>query len=216
MATRTTDAKQLYTEYDARHPDDRSRLFDSVARAVDADRVLYPGSYIDIAPSFHFDDVTYVDTDRRAARFFAQHDTVHELVATHRNARSRSRSFRLEFHHLDYMLDLPIPDESIDLLVSLYAGFVSEYCARYLGVGGHVLVNSSHGDAAMASIDPRLRLVAVVDRRDDRYHVRTQKLDQYLIPKRGTPPTRDELHQLGRGIAYTRSPAVYLFEKTRR
>ncbi len=207
---------RLYAGYDARHPDDRSQLFEALSVAADADRVLYPGSYIDIAPSFHFDDVTYVDTDRRAERFFAQHDLVRDVVATRRGARGRMRSFRLAFHHLDYTADLPVPDESVDLLISLYAGFISEHCGRYLRPGGHLLVNSSHGDAAMASIDPRFNLVAVVERRNSHYRLAAERLDEYLIPKRGTPPTHDELHQLGRGIACTRSAAAYVFERTAR
>ena len=212
MATPTTDPKQFYDDYGDRHPDDRSRLFESVSGYVDADRVLYPGSYIDLAPSFHFDHVVYVDTDRRAARFFAQHEAVNELVATHRSNLKRPGPFHLQFHHLDYTADLPVEEASVDLLVSLYAGFVSEHCIRYLRVGGHLLANSSHGDASMASIDPRLRLIAVVDRAGDRYRIRTD-VDGYLIPKRGTPPNRDELHQLGRSIAYTRTAAAYLFQR---
>ncbi|MGI9616017.1 MAG: hypothetical protein ACR2QO_24100 [Acidimicrobiales bacterium] len=216
MATPTADPKQFYADYGARHPDDRSKLFEAVSASIDADRVLYPGSYIDIAPSFHYDDVTYVDTDRRAARFFAQHDAVQELIEAHRNVDGNPRPFRLSFHHMDYADRLPIEDESVGLLISLYAGFISEHCSRYLAVGGHLLVNPSHGDAAMASIDPCLRLVAVVDQRNDSFHLSTDRLDEYLIPRRGTPPTSDELRQLGRGIAYTRSAAVYLFQKTRR
>ncbi|MFN3255605.1 MAG: hypothetical protein ACE37B_07910 [Ilumatobacter sp.] len=216
MANRTFDAAQFYADYGARHPEDRSRLFEAVSQAVDADRVLYPGCYIDIAPSIHFDDVTYIDTDRRAARFFAQQDAVHHIVSQHRSTTRTSRPFHVEFHHQDYTTNLPIADESIDLLISLYAGFISEHCTRYVGIGGHLLVNSSHGDAAMASLDPRWRLAAVVNPRGDRYHVRTERLDDYLIPKRGTPPTHAELHQLGRGIAYTRTAAAYLFAKVAR
>lgn len=52
-----------------------------------------------------------------------------------------------------------------DLLISLYAGFVSEHCTCHLRNGGLLLVNSSHGDAAMASIDDRYRLVGVVSSR---------------------------------------------------
>ena len=172
------------------HPDDRSRLFESVSAVVDARRVLYPGSYIDIAPSFQFDDVTYVDLDRRAARFFAEREVIQELVVANREDHHRSRPFRFDFHHLDYTEDLPVAHESVDLLISLYAGFVSEYCTRYLRTGGRLLVNSSHGDVAMASLDPRLRLVAVVDRRKRGvgYRVGTDRLDEYLIPKRGMPP----------------------------
>ena len=98
------------------------------------------------------------------------------------------------------------------LLVSLYAGFVSEYCTRFLQPGGWLLANSSHGDAAMASIDPRYRLGAVVDAGSGTYTVSDRDLDSYLIPKRPTEITPQFLHQTGRGIAYTRSPSAYLFE----
>lgn len=46
------------------------------------------------------------------------------------------------------------------------------------------------------------------------YRVRTDRLDDYLIPKRGHPPTADELHRTNRGIAYTRNASAYLFCKT--
>lgn len=216
MTTRSFDAAQFHADFGDRHPEDRSRLFEAVSHTTDAGRVLYPGSYIDIAPSFHFDDVTYVDTDRRAARFFAQRDAVHEIVDRHRGTTGSSRTFHFAFHRHDFTTNLPIADESIDLLISLYAGFVSEYCTRYVGLGGHLVVNSSHGDAAMASIDPRWRLVAVVDRSGDRYRVGTERLDDHLIPKRGFPPTHAELHRLGRAIAYTRTAAAYLFRKVAR
>ena len=42
-----------------------------MASFIDAERALYPGSYVDLAPSFVWPSVTYVDTDRRAAQFFA-------------------------------------------------------------------------------------------------------------------------------------------------
>ena len=62
--------KQLWEKQNW-HPGDRVGLFSAVAGALEASTVLYPGSYIDIAPSFVFDHVTYVDIDRRAARFFS-------------------------------------------------------------------------------------------------------------------------------------------------
>ena len=43
-------------------------------------RVLYPGSYVDVAASFVFSNVTYVDMDRRANRFFGDADGVREII----------------------------------------------------------------------------------------------------------------------------------------
>jgi len=154
---------EFHADYD-KHPDDRIRLFRAVADAVPhGARVLYPGSYVDIAPSVWFDDVTYVDTDKRAAKFFDHAVAVLQLIDTKRRTVDMpTETATITFHHLDYRTPLPATDESFDLLVSLYAGFVCEHCTDHLRVGGTLLVNPSHGDAAMASIDARYELTGVI------------------------------------------------------
>ena len=57
----------------------------AVAAAVSAQRVLYPGSYVDVAPSFVFPTVTYVDIDDRAQAFFSDVAGVKEIIASHDN-----------------------------------------------------------------------------------------------------------------------------------
>ena len=193
------------------HSGDRWRLFLAVAAAVSAQRVLYPGSYVDVAPSFVFPTVTYVDIDDRAQAFFSDVAGVKEIIASHAGAPSRPQ---LRFIHSDYTSDLGI-DPNQDLLVSLYAGFVSEHCTKYLQVGGSLLVNPSHGDAAMASIDPRYELAGVVKSRSGDYRVKSEELGGYLIPKAQVPLSPEMLHERGRGIAYTRSPFAYLFRRVR-
>jgi hypothetical protein len=188
---------------------DRRPLYRAVAEAVRARHVLYPGSYVDVTPSVVWPEAVYVDLDRRARRFFADHDGVSELLSE-LGARA---SHTFGFIHADYSAGLPLPERSCDLLVSLYAGFVSEHCTRYLAIGGHLLVNSSHGDAAMASIDERYRLRAVVEQRGGRTAVRTDELGAYLVPKRPIDVDVELLHRTGRGVAYTRSPFAYLFER---
>ena len=179
---------------------DRRPLFTAVADAVDVSTVLYPGSYVDLGPSFVWPSVTYADSDRRADQFFSDTAGVDELLAEH-DVDPDSRSVR--FLHSDYREPLDVDDRSVDLLVSLYAGFVSEHCYRYLRPGGFLLVNPSHGDAAMASIDPAYSLTAVVTHRSGRYRVRSDDLDRYLVPKRDVHVTRELLHETGRGVAYT-------------
>lgn len=201
---------RLWAKQD-QHEGDRLRLFSAVATEVEATRVLYPGSYVDVAASFVFPHVTYADVDKRASRFFADTSGVTELIVS--NAPDASISHTFDFVHGDYREDLGLVDGSFDLLVSLYAGFISEHCTRYLRVGGSLLVNPSHGDAAMASIDPRYRLSAVVKSGDDRYRIDRSKLDTYLIPKVDREVTPERLHDLGRGIGYTKSAFAYLFER---
>ncbi len=169
------------------HVGDRQRLFEAVAGVVDASDVLYPGSFVDIAPSFVFPSVTYVDADRRAARFFA--DRVGSAPTG-------------------------LADGTFDLLVSLYAGFISEHCTGYLREGGTLLVNPSHGDAAMASIYPRYTLSGVVSTGSGTYSVSRENLETYLVPKTDDVISAEYLHERGRGVAYTRAPYAYLFERT--
>ncbi|MEE8603243.1 class I SAM-dependent methyltransferase [Euzebya tangerina] len=193
-----------------RHLGDRHRLFAAVARAIDASRVLYPGSFVDIAPSFVWPAVTYVDVDRRAKQFFDDVDGVHELLTEH-GADPAARQVR--FLQADYHLDLDLADGEFDLLISLYAGFISDPCTRFLRPGGHLLVNPSHGDVAMASIDPRYELQAVVRSRGGEYAVSARNLDAYLVQKTAQDLTPAWLRERGRGVAYTRSPFAYLFRR---
>jgi hypothetical protein len=65
---------------------DRSGLFCAIADGLSIRRALYPGSYVDLAPSTAFRSVVYVDSDSRAARFFADR----ELVASELAGRTRS------------------------------------------------------------------------------------------------------------------------------
>jgi hypothetical protein len=78
------DTTRRLWERQDRHPGDRLRLFAAVAEFVGGSPVMYPGSFVDVAASFVFDNVTYVDSDRQAARFFADEAGVEEIIAHHR------------------------------------------------------------------------------------------------------------------------------------
>jgi len=201
--------RRLWTKQD-QHVGDRPRLFSAVAEVVRAETVLYPGSYVDLAPSFVWPSVTYVDVDQRAMQFFGDREGIDELLVEHG---SNPGLQRVRFIHADYTDDLDLAGSSFDLLVSLYAGMVSEDCTHHLRVGGHLLVNPSHGDVAMASLDRRYRLWGVVVSRSGDYSVQTNDLETYLIPKRAIDITVELLHESGRGLAYTKSPFAHLFER---
>lgn len=200
--------RKLWIDQD-RHTGDRLRLFRAISEYTAAKKVLYPGCFVDVAPSFSFRNVTFVDIDSRAQQFFADPDGVREIIASQAGAPG-SPEFR--FIHADYTEDLGLRGQSFDLLISLYAGFVSEHCSRYLRPGGTLLVNPSHGDAAMASIDPAFRLTGLVISRGGEYRVKTGDLGQYLVPKKPGTITAESLHESGRGVAYTRPAFAYLFE----
>ena len=202
--------QRLWQQQD-RHPGDRLRLFHAVMHYTGEVPVLYAGSFVDIAASFSYESVTYVDNDRQAARFFSDSSGVDEIIAHHRLSPGKAA---WRFINGDYRTELAVPDLSVGLLVSLYAGFVSEHCTRYVRPGGWLLVNPSHGDVAIVSIDKRYRLGAVVTARSGSYSVKETNIDSYLIPKKPTDLNVDAIHEWGRGIAYTKSPFAYLFQHT--
>jgi hypothetical protein len=191
---------------------DRTPLFVAIAARFTISLVLYPGCNVDISPSFVFPSVTYVDTDRRAAKFFADRKEAERLIA------SRKRypgEFDFAFHHVDYEQALPETDESFELLISLSSGFVSSACKRYLANGGWLLVNDDDGDANMARLDPDFSLVAVVLLTDGRFRVETKGVERYFVQKRTTEVTSESLRTRGSGHAHTKSAYAYVFRLKR-
>lgn len=55
-----------------------------------------------------------------------------EIIAAHKGPTEPD----VTFIHGDYTSPLDLPDGGFELLVSLYAGFISEHCTQHLGVGG--------------------------------------------------------------------------------
>ena len=158
--------------------------------------------------------MVYLDSDARAKRSFGD-GTAQEIVNARRSYKEASR---FEFVDQDYSLPLPIEDESVDLLISQYAGFVSDSCARYLKPGGYLIANNSHGDAGLAHSDRAFELIAVVNRRGERYSFKTADLDQYFSAKTQSLPTdsqplREYLKDLGRDVGYTKTASDYVFRK---
>jgi hypothetical protein len=109
--------RRLWEKQDHHHGH-RHRLFLAVAAAVDVERVLYPGCYVDLAPSFVRPLVTYVDIDRRAGQFFGDEVGVQELLGEH-GVNPNSHSVQILM--ADYTDTFELDEGEFDLLVSLYA-----------------------------------------------------------------------------------------------
>lgn len=199
--------QRIWAEQD-RHRGDRHRLFTAIHDSFPVRTALYPGSFADVAPSFVVGDVTYVDSDRRAARFFDDADGVDELIAA---ARRPAGPARWRFVAADYREALPVPDGSVDLLISLYAGLVSDSCTRYLRPGGLLLANTSHGDASIVARDPRYELAAAVLAGAGGYRVVTDDLRRFIRPRKPDVATVEHIRRTGRGVAYTAPAFAYLF-----
>ncbi|WP_286218895.1 class I SAM-dependent methyltransferase [Paraoerskovia sediminicola] len=176
--------------------------------AFGTERALYLGSYLDLAPSAAIRSVTYVDLDRRAARYFADPDRVAADLAGRTGAGAGED---VEFLEADYVSHLPVPDAAFDLIVSLYAGPTWDHPRRHLAPGGLFLANASHGDASLAALDESLEFVAAVQHRGDDYRLDREGLDTYLVPKKPAAADAELIRAAGKGIAYTRPAFAYVF-----
>jgi hypothetical protein len=177
---------ELYHQYHAARNDERLELFDIVRAEYGAKSFLYPGCFVHITPAFVMPNATFVDTDKRARRFFDDPQTTSFVGAS----KQYEEEPELRFLVQDYTEELPI-HRGYDLLISQYAGFVSESCKRHLRKGGVLLGNDSHGDASLASIDKDFRLTAVIQRRGEYFWISTTRLNEYFVPSKPVEVTRE-------------------------
>lgn len=203
------DPLALYRQYYVERDHEGLDLFQQLAERYAIQSALYPGSFVHITPALVYPVTVYVDTDRSAKTFFAS-PAVLDFV-------TRNKVYPQEpsitFHARSYTEDFGEETERFDLLISQYAGFISPYCTQYLKVGGVLLVNNSHGDASMASLDPRLALAAVVLRSGGKDRISERNLESYLVPKSDTPVTKEYLQHIQRGIGYQKSASRYIFRR---
>jgi hypothetical protein len=172
-------------------------------------KVIYPGSYIQISPSFIFPYVVYIDSDKNAIKFF-QSNTLIEMV---NQRREYPEDPVFVFHGIDYESLIDAYHAKFDLLISQYAGFISNICKPYLRPGRYLLVNNSHGDAGMASLDLDYQLIAAVHHSKGKYRMSNTSLEEYFIPKKETIVTKEFLLESKKGIGYTKTAPLYLFQK---
>lgn len=200
----------IYRKYHVDRADERLGLFEGLVERFAVRTALYPGCFVHVTPSFVIPEVAYVDSDKRAATFFADPETM-TLV---KRRRTYAQEPIIRFHHQDFAGHLQEPDVYFDLLISQYSGFVSRDCKRHLKIGGYLAVNNSHGDASMARLDPDFELVAVYRRRAEHFTFSSQELETYMVPKSGDEPDRVKLEADMRGPAFTRPVAGYVFVRT--
>ncbi|WP_316506109.1 class I SAM-dependent methyltransferase [Nitrosopumilus sp.] len=207
------NAISLYKKYHIDRDDQRLGQFVEIREKFQIKSVMYPGCFVHITPSFVFPKVVYVDSYKKANIFF-DNPKVLEFI---RKKKEYKDEPDVLFYHRDYTKNIVDLDDGdcFDLLVSQYAGFVSQHCKKYLKPGGVLLVNNSHGDATMASIDKDYELVGVLNRKnDDKYSFSEKDLSSYFIPKKPVKITKKYVRQINRGIGYTKSASAYIFRKT--
>jgi hypothetical protein len=208
--TQATDAAyQAYQKYYIDRDYEQVDLFRLLRDEFEVTRAVYPGPYIQISPSFIFPHVVYIDADKKAIQYFKT-GALEEIV---RERKEYPAEPQIVFHGTDYQKLIEDYHAKFDLLISQYAGFISEPCKPYLRPGGYLLVNNSHADAGMAALDADYRLITAIHRRSGKYRLSTSSLDDYFIPKKDIAVTRELLLERQKGIGYTKTAPLYLFQK---
>ena len=99
-------------------------------------------------------------------------------------------------------------ENSLDLMISLYSGFILKYCKKYLRKDGILLVNNSHGDAALPFLDHDYKLIGAVKRNGAAFSLHTKELHSCFKTKSKKPIDKDSIEKTMRGSAY-----AYVFRK---
>ena len=201
---------ELYRKYYLDRDYEQVDLFKLLDDAFTLSNVVYPGSFVHISPSFVFPNVTYIDSDRQARGFF---DNDKQIKTYIRGRKAYKQEPNVTFVDADYRKIRSDLLDRFDLLISQYAGFVSEACKPYLKVGGLLLVNNSHGDAGLAAVDEDFELIATVHVSRGKYRISYTDLAEYFVPKNKVKLTQAYLHDLGKGVGYIRTAPLYLFRR---
>jgi len=202
-----------YEEYIQKSGDNfgyRYGLFKILSDNFTIQTATYPGSYIDITPSFFFPITYYIDTDKKAKKFFTNEKEIIDYI---KKNKTYDEDISMKYFPEDYRQDLDEIKDSSDLLISLYAGFISKYCKNLLKKNGLLLVNNSHGDASMAQLDDDFTFFGVINYQNKKYYLKTDNLDEYFIPKKNIRATKEFLEKTNRGVGYTKPANYYLFRK---
>lgn len=185
-------------------------LFRGIQKKYNIKKALYPWCYVHITPSLIFPHVVYVDSFRNTYKFY-QDNEVQDFIEKNKEYNKESN---YRFYQQNYSTDIPEEPESFDMIISQYGGFVWQATKKYLKKWWILVCNNSHWDASMASLDTDYKLIAVYNRKsDETFSISEKNINEYLIPKKDTEVSKEDLEKTMKWIAYTKSPSGYIFEK---
>lgn len=200
---------ELYKKYFKDDSFERKHLWELLVNTFEIKRAVYPGSFIHITPSFYIPFIAYVDIDKQAKKFFSQPDGVMQMI-NKRKAYQQSSEF--QFLPINYNEKLDLEEKSFDLIISQYAGIISQPCKKYLRKGGILLANNSHCDAGVAYMDKDYELIGVVNATKGKHRISDKNLNKYFKMKSGKTYTMEELIAKGKGMRYAYVASNYLFK----
>jgi hypothetical protein len=185
-------------------------VFKSVAERFNIKTGIYPGSYIHITPSLVIPEMYYVDTDKKALKFFDNIEVIKQFIAYNK---IYEKEPKLKFEGEDFNSKLHANISYYDLMISLYSGFISDSCKKYLKIGGIFLVNDSHGDATLAYFNSDYDFIGIIKETKTVSSIITNGLEQYFIPKNQIQVDIETVRAQMKGPKYKIRADYYLFKR---
>jgi len=183
----------------------RKELYRAIAKKYEIGSALYPGSHIDIAPSFFIPKVIYVDNFKGAINFFKNMELIKKYIVKNKEYK---KPCDIVFVGQNYTRELNI--EPVDLIISQYAGFVGQATKKYLKVGGILLCNDSHGDATLSRFDDDFEFIGVIGKNNI---IMNTNLDDYFVLPRSKIVDLAKIKEKMKGPKYKLTVENYLFRK---
>jgi hypothetical protein len=196
-----------YNKYFISRQFERLDLFELLKDKYAIKKALYLGSHIHITPSLVFPEVVYVDSYQKFKKMVESEEAINFINEN----KQYSAASKYGFVKANYNNELEIGND-FDLLISQYAGFVSQAGKQYLKKGGILVANNSHGDATMAHLDQEFELIAVANHTNDKWRISDKELEKYFVRKDGKKDSKTELLKSGKGPGYKKSAANYIFK----
>jgi len=205
-----TNQIDIYNKYFVENGFERLGLFEEIRNQYSIQSALYLGSFVHITPALVFPKTAFIDSDRRVRKFFDSPE-VKEFVHKNKQYKEEPNIFASQ---QNYEKPIAIEQESFDLLVSQYAGFVSQAGKKLLKPGGYLVANNSHGDASMAFLDADYEFIGVANHSKGKWRISDKSLDDYFVPKKDKHPSEEEVRASMKGVGYTKVAANYVFVKS--
>lgn len=200
---------QLYKKYYTDKNSDNLELFMQLKDKFGINSAIYPGSFIHVTPSLVFPVTVFIDNDRRVKSFFNDPEVL-DFIEKYKIYTQKPKIIAFQ---QNYSKKTPEELGQYDLLISQYAGFVSQECKQYLKSGGFLLVNNSHADAGLAFLDNDYEIFATLNHNNGKWSISRTQLSEYFIPKKGRHPSKADLIHTMRGVGYKKTATNYLFKK---
>lgn len=200
--------EEIYSDYISKL-ENRAELYKLIASKFNIKKALYPGSYIDITPSFFIENTVYIDNFKNTQKLFKDIDSIIDFINTKKEYDNESKAV---FIYKDYTSELELHND-FDLIISQYGGIISKYTKQFLKPKGIYLCNDSHADATITYFDKDFDFLGIINYKDNKCIFENQNNDKYFKLSRNKNIDFDLINKNMKPPKYKYNADNYVFMK---